>query len=186
MPAPRFLHRRREPMRAPGGPGTREYKMLVSYRRVMDFLYWCCVVPAGTALVLISAVIPWGVYTRYVVNRAATWPEPMAVLLTILLTFLGAPACYRLGLHMRVGLVADNLPRLGRRAMWYLAELLMGGLGAFMLLWGGRLVDATWDQTIDAFPFLPVGVTYLPVPVGGAITLLFVVERLFLGPPTPE
>ncbi len=160
--------------------------MLASYRRAMDVLYWACAVLAGTALVLVSAVIPWGVYTRYIVNRAATWPEPMAVLLTILLTFIGAPACYRLGLHMRVGLVADNLPPLGKRAMWYLAELLMGGLGAFMLLWGWRLVQTTWWQTVDAFPFVPVGLTYLPIPVGGAITVLFVIERLFLGPPKPE
>jgi TRAP-type C4-dicarboxylate transport system permease small subunit len=160
--------------------------MFAAYRRAMDVTYWACAVIAGVSLVLISAVIPWGVYTRYIVNRAATWPEPMAVLLTIVLTFIGAPACYRLGLHMRVGIVVDLLPRRGQRAMWYLAELLMGGLGAFMLIWGAQLVATTWPQTIDAFPFLPVGATYLPVPVGGAITLLFVVERLFLGPPTPH
>src|SRR5262249_22770361 len=56
-------------------------------RRLVDLLYAMCVVIAGTALVLISAVIPWAVYTRYVLNRAASWPEPMAVLLMIVLTF---------------------------------------------------------------------------------------------------
>jgi TRAP-type C4-dicarboxylate transport system permease small subunit len=30
---------------------------------------------------------------------------------------------------------------------------------------------------------LSVGVTYLPIPVGGAITLLFVAERLLIGRP---
>ena len=54
-----------------------------------------CVLIAGTALVLISAVIPWAVYTRYVLNSAASWPEPTAVLFTIVLTFIGAAACYR-------------------------------------------------------------------------------------------
>ena len=61
---------------------------------------------------LISAVIPWGVYTRYVLNSAASWPEPMAILLTIVLTFFGAATCYRTGTHMRVSiLVRDCLPR---------------------------------------------------------------------------
>ena len=44
----------------------------------MDALYCgCCVVVAGAALVLISAVIPWAVFTRYVLNSAASWPEPI-------------------------------------------------------------------------------------------------------------
>ena len=66
-------------------------------RMAMDALYRLCVVIAGGALVLISAVIPWGVFTRYVLNSAASWPEPMAILLTIVLTFFGAAACYRAG-----------------------------------------------------------------------------------------
>jgi len=70
------------------------------FRKAMDALYFVCVLIAGTALVLISAVIPWGVYTRYVLNSAASWPEPTAVLLTIWLTFfrrrrlLPAPLSY--------------------------------------------------------------------------------------------
>jgi TRAP-type C4-dicarboxylate transport system permease small subunit len=62
------------------------------FRRGMDMLYWACVVFAGLALVLISAVIPWAVFTRYQLNSAASWPEPFAVLLTIVLTFFGAAA----------------------------------------------------------------------------------------------
>ncbi|HTB04865.1 MAG TPA: TRAP transporter small permease subunit, partial [Bradyrhizobium sp.] len=65
------------------------------YRTLMDALYSACIVVAGTALVLISAVIPWAVFTRYVLNSAASWPEPAAVLLTIVVTFIGAAACYR-------------------------------------------------------------------------------------------
>jgi len=57
--------------------------MAIQFRKAMDALYLACVLIAGTSLVLISAVIPWGVYTRYVLNSAASWPEPAAVLLTI-------------------------------------------------------------------------------------------------------
>jgi len=45
-------------------------------RRTMDVLYFACALLAGTAFVAISAVIPWGVFTRYVLNSAASWPEP--------------------------------------------------------------------------------------------------------------
>src|ERR1051326_1828609 len=81
------------------------------FRQAMDGLYLLCVIVAGTSLVLISAVIPWAVYTRYVLNRAASWPEPMAVLLTIVLTFFGAASCYRRGLHMNVGFFGGVLLR---------------------------------------------------------------------------
>jgi len=47
-----------------------------------------------------------------------------------------------------------------------------------MVIWGVKLVDATWYNTIADFPALSVGVTYLPIPLGGAILLLFVIEHV--------
>ena len=158
--------------------------LVPALRRLMDLLYAMCVVIAGTALVLISAVIPWAVYTRYVLNRAASWPEPMAVLLMIVLTFFGAAACYRVGLHMRVSFFVSLLPERLQRAGALLVELLMGLVALFMVDWGIKLVAATWHNSIADFPDLSVGVTYLPIPLGGAVLLLFIIERLAIGPPS--
>jgi TRAP-type C4-dicarboxylate transport system permease small subunit len=160
--------------------------MTALFRRAMDALYFLCVLIAGLALVLISAVIPWAVYTRYVLNSAASWPEPMAVLLTIVLTFFGAAACYRLGIHMNVTVVTAILPRWAQQACALMVEALMAAISLFMLVYGTGLVETTWYNTIAEFPFLSVGVTYLPIPCGGAITLLFIIEHLLIGrPPIP-
>lgn len=159
---------------------------MATYRKAMDALYLACVVIAGTALVLISAIIPWAVYTRYVINRAASWPEPMAVLLAIEVTFFGAAACYRRRLHMNVSYFVGLLPPGPRRVVDLLAELLMAVFSLFMVIWGIKLVAATWYNTIAEFPALSVGITYLPIPLGGAVLLLFVVERVTFGaPPLP-
>ena len=152
--------------------------MAPAIRRLMDALYALCVVIAGTALVLISGVIPWAVYTRYVLNRAASWPEPTAVLLMIVLTFFGAAACYRVGLHMRMSFFVSLLPPRLQRVTALVVELLMALIALFMIDWGAKLVAATWQNSIADFPSLSVGVTYLPIPLGGAILLLFVIERL--------
>jgi TRAP-type C4-dicarboxylate transport system permease small subunit len=161
--------------------------MSAAFRKAMDVLYSACVAVAGIALVLISAVIPWAVYTRYVLNRAASWPEPTAVLLTIVLTFIGAAACYRRQLHMNVSFFVFLLPPLLHRLADLIAELLVAAMALFMLVYGVKLVEATWYNTIADFPFLSVGLTYMPIPIGGAILLLFVVERVILGmPPDPE
>jgi TRAP-type C4-dicarboxylate transport system permease small subunit len=156
------------------------------YRRAMDYLYLLCVIVGVTALVLISAVIPWAVFTRYVLNSAASWPEPLAVLLTILLTFVGAAAGYRLNLHMNVSYFVDQLPAPWRRFFDLLVQLLMAMIAIFMVVWGESLVEVTWHNSIADFPFLSVGVTYLPIPAGGVCLLLFIIERIFLGaPPDP-
>src|SRR5450755_2701758 len=106
------------------------------FRRAMDSLYLVCVIVGCTALVLISAVIPYAVFTRYVLNSAASWPEPFAVLLTILLTFIGAAAGYRLNLHMNVSYFADQLPEQWRRLLEILVQLLMALIAIFMVVWG--------------------------------------------------
>jgi TRAP-type C4-dicarboxylate transport system permease small subunit len=160
--------------------------MVGLFRRAMDYLYLACVVVGTTALVLISAVIPWAVFTRYVLNSAASWPEPLAILLTIVLTFIGAAAAYRLNLHMSISYFADKLPAPGRTLLNLVVQLLMALIATFMIVWGERLVDVTWHNTIPDFPFLSVGVTYLPIPIGGVCLLLFIIERIFLGqPPDP-
>ena len=60
----------------------------------------------------------------------------------------------------------------------------------FMLVWGIKLVQATWHQSIAEFPMVCVGMAYLPIPIGGALTTLFVIERLltrkFFSEPEPE
>lgn len=157
--------------------------MALLLRKLMDALYLACVIIAGTALVLISAIIPWAVFTRYVLNSAASWPEPTAILLMIVLTFIGAAACYRRRLQMNVSFFVLMLPAALRIVADYLAELLVAAMAVFMVIYGGKLVEVTWYNTIPDFPSLSVGVTYLPIPLGGALLLLFVIERAILGAP---
>jgi len=157
--------------------------MTAPFRRAMDALYLLCIAVAGLSMAIMTVVVPWGVYTRYVLNRGSAWPEPMAVLLMILFTFFGAAACYRGGLHISVGLFADALPKPFRRWVRVIEELLMALLCGFMVWWGFGLVQTTWDQVIAEFPWLGVGITYLPIPVGGLITLFFIAERATIGPP---
>jgi len=153
------------------------------FRRSMDAVYWTGAVIACAALVLVSAIIPWAVYTRYVLNSAASWPEPLAVMLTVGITFIGAANCYRQRIHMNMTVGTDLLPPRLRAASAVLSEVLMGVVALFMLVWGMKLVLATWGNSVDEFPWLSVGVTYLPIAISGAMMFLFVVERLTIGPP---
>ena len=105
-------------------PPTEHATMVPAIRRLMDVLYGLRS-HRRHRFGLDLGGHPWAVYTRYVLNRAASWPEPMAVLLMIVLTFFGAAACYRVGLHMRVGFFVSLLPERLQRATALLVELLM-------------------------------------------------------------
>ena len=118
-------------------------------------------------------------FTRYVLNSAASWPEPLAVLLMIVLSFLSAVVCYREYLHIGVGILPALLAEPGKIG----ARLVARNLHArapICSCWSGASswCDATWYQSIAEFPIVSVGMTYLPIPIGGALTVLFVIERL--------
>jgi TRAP-type C4-dicarboxylate transport system permease small subunit len=153
--------------------------MKAQYIRLMDVLQRFCMVVAGFCLVAITLMIPYGVFTRYVLNSAASWPEPMAVLLMIWFSFLSASLVYRENLHIGVAVIPMMLAGRARTAIGWLIEAGMMATNLFIFWWGIKLVTITWYQTISDFPWYSVGASYLPVPIGGAITALFVIERLW-------
>jgi TRAP-type C4-dicarboxylate transport system permease small subunit len=160
--------------------------MRAGYARAMERLYLACIVVSATALVAITLVIPYGVFMRYVMNSASSWPEPFSVLAMVLFSFVGGAAAYRANVHICVQMLTDAVPAQVRGWLLKLADLCLIAAACFMLFYGAQLVKVTWGQTIAEFPTLSVGITYLPIPVGGLITLLFIVERLWLGAPPPE
>lgn len=160
--------------------------MKAAYVRAMDWLYVVCIAIAGLGIVAMSLVVPFGVFMRYVLNSAVPWPEPMSVLMMVVFTFIGAAACYRAGVHIAVALLTNQLSPTPAKAVELLVDLLMAALCLFILVYGVELVVLTMNQVIAEFPFLPVGVAYLPVPVGAAVTLLFILERAWIGPPSKD
>src|SRR5258707_9197026 len=91
------------------------------YFRAMDAINGACLFVAGTCLVVITVIVPYGVFTRYALNSAASWPEPMAVLLMIVLSFLSAVVCYREHLHIGVRVLPAFPPRPPKAGLgWFL------------------------------------------------------------------
>ncbi|OGA66949.1 MAG: hypothetical protein A3G83_05270 [Betaproteobacteria bacterium RIFCSPLOWO2_12_FULL_68_20] len=153
------------------------------YRQAMERLYLACVVVSGAALVAMTLAIPYGVFMRYVMGDPAGWPEPFAILMMVLFTFVGGAAVYRANLHVAVMALVDAVNERTRAAMLATVNLCLAGASLFMLVWGTQLVRTTWDQSIPDFPGLSVGLTYTPIPLAGLMTLLFLVERVWLGDP---
>ncbi|MDP3224108.1 MAG: TRAP transporter small permease [Rubrivivax sp.] len=150
-------------------------------QRALDALYLACIWTAGIAITLMSVIIPIGVVMRYVFGFGAQWPEPIAILLMMVFTFIGAAAAYRASAHIAVTMLVDRLPAAVQAALARFIHVLMLLICGFVVLYGSRLCMDTMGQSIAELPWLPVGVTYLAIPLGALVTAVFVLEHLFAG-----
>ena len=149
--------------------------------RFNDMLYRVCIGIAGLSVLTMTLIIPWGIFARYVLGTGSSWPEPTAILLMVVFTFFGAAASYRAGAHMAVAMAVERMPGHIRPKVAVLVQILMVMVCLFMTVKGFKLCATTWNQFIGEMPSVRVGISYLPIPVGGLITLCFVLEKLFLG-----
>ena len=156
--------------------------MTSRYIKLMDVLYLICVLIAGGALFIMSMIIAWGVFTRYVLQSGSFWPEPISIFLAIQLTFYGAAACYRAGTHISLKMFAEMLPAPLKRWQRHVVDSLMAAICLFMVTYGASLVKTTYFQASPEFEYIRVGVAYSAIPIGGLITLLFVIEKVFFRP----
>ena len=149
--------------------------------RLNDMLYRVCIGIAGLSVLTMTLIIPWGIFARYVLGSGSSWPEPVAILLMVVFTFFGAAASYRAGEHMAVSMAVERMPPMVRKQAALLVQVLMVVVCLFMAVKGFKLCATTWNQFLGEMPSLRVGISYLPIPIGGLVTLVFVLEKLFLG-----
>lgn len=149
--------------------------------KVMDGIYLACIWSAGVAIFFMSIIIPMGVFARYVLGFGAQWPEPIAILLMVVFTFLGAAAAYRAGAHISVAMLTDRLNRAQQKLCVVLVDVAMLAICLFGLVYGTKLCLGTMGQNLAELPWLPVGISYAPLPLGAFLTLMFVVEKMVFG-----
>lgn len=153
------------------------------YAIAMERLYLAAIVLAGLAMIVITLIIPLGVFMRYVMNQPLSWPEPAAVIMMVMFSFIGGAAVYRANVHIAVEALLNAVPGGVKGAMLIGVDLCMAAMALFMTGYGAHLCQVTWPQSMAEFPGLPVGVVYMPIPIAGVMTLLFLIERVWAGPP---
>src|SRR3546814_10237731 len=91
---------------------ARETGMKAAYIRLMDAIQRICMIVAGTCLVAITVIIPWGVFTRYVLAVGSSWPEPLSVLLMLWFRFTAAAVCDLEHRHLGLSIMHRQSTRL--------------------------------------------------------------------------
>ncbi|MFK7879402.1 TRAP transporter small permease [Roseobacter sp.] len=143
----------------------------------LDGLAFVCRVLTGVALVILTVIFGWLVFGRYVLNATPTWVEQVALLLVMLIAFLGAAVGVHENTHLSVSVLRTAVPPHVRKVFVIITDLTMAGFGGLMLWYGAQLTLFKWGSLIPLIQ-LPEGLRSLPLTIGGALILLFSLGHL--------
>lgn len=134
---------------------------------------------AGTGLVVMTIIVGWQVFTRYVLNWSNAWTEPAALLLMSWFIFLGAAVGIRENYHLGFDVLLYVLPKSSKRVLRSVSDVVVIAFACGMIWYGGELVALGWPARMPSLG-IPEGVKYLPLVGGGVLIILFALERLAL------
>ena len=148
-------------------------------QRALEMLASLVIHVAVVALLGLVVVQGWQVFARYVVNDSPSWTEPVTLLLLSTAMSLGAAAGVHTNRHFGFFLLAEYMNPLIRRVVDALVPLVIASIGAVIAWWGWLLwLDGLHIKAAGAN--LPQSVNYLPLSIGGALMVLFALNRLAL------
>lgn len=148
-------------------------------QRALETLATVVIHVAVVALLGLVVVQGWQVFARYVINDSPSWTEPVTLLLLSTAMSMGAAAGVHTHRHFGFFLLADHLNPLARRVVDALVPLVVAAIGAVIAWWGWVLwIDGLHIKTAGAN--LPQSVNYLPLSLGGALMVVFALNRLWL------
>ncbi len=128
-------------------------------------------------LVVMTIIIGWQVFGRYVLNDSPNWSEQAALVLMIWYVCLAAAAGVYEGFHIRIVALENAVSAKLRFLMITINNIVVGLCGAAMAIWGAQLVSETWSHDVPTL-ILTRGMVYLVIPIAGALIALFALERL--------
>lgn len=132
---------------------------------------------AALGIALMTVIVGWQVFGRYVLNSSPSWSEQASLTLMIWYVAFAAAAGVREGFHIRIVALENASPPAVQRVMRVASNIVVGACGLAMLVWGGELVARTWEHVIPSLG-LPRGLAYLGLPISGALIFLFSLERV--------
>lgn len=153
------------------------------YVRIMDWLYWLCVIIGSVSIVCMTGLIFVGVVMRYVFLKGASFAEPMSIFFAVQLTLYGAAVCYRAKAHLSLQFIVQNLSPVLQDVVRRAVSALMAIIAIAMVFYGTSLAETTWFQSYPEFSYVRVGFVYSAIPGGGLVLLLFVIEQVFYRDP---
>ena len=127
---------------------------------------------ASAGLVVMTGVIAWQVFARYVLNDSPPWSEAAALIVMVSFVMLAAAVGVYEQFHLGFRWLMSKLPMRARRVVFLFGQALILAFGAAMAVNGMALVDYTATHIIPTLG-IPRSVAYWPFVASGALMALF-------------
>lgn len=131
----------------------------------------------AAGLILMTGVIGWQVFGRFVLNASPSWSEQTALVLMIWYVFFAAAAGVWERFHIRIELLEHRLAPEKVRLLRIGIHIVVALLGLVIAVLGAQLAWLVKDHVI---PSLGVSRTlaYAPIPIAGALMTIFSIGRI--------
>ena len=130
-------------------------------------------------LVLMTLIIGWQVFARYVLNASPAWSETVALLLMLYYIMLAAAVGVYEEFHLGLKIVLDSVPANIQRGLNIFNNALITVFGVAMLIYGTQLAQFTEHHIIPTIG-ISRAFAYWPFAAAGLLISLFALERLLI------
>ena len=134
---------------------------------------------SAAGLVLMTLIIGWQVFARYVLNASPAWSETLALLLMLYYIMLAAAVGVYEEFHLGLKIVFDSAPANIRRPLDIFNNALIAVFGVAMLIYGTQLAEFTADHVIPTLS-ISRAFAYWPFAAAGLLISVFALERLLI------
>ena len=131
----------------------------------------------AAGLILMTLVVGWQVFGRFVLQSSPSWSEQTALLLMIWYVFLAAGAGVWERFHIRIEIFEKRLIPGTRRRLRISIHALIAVMGLVLLVFGAQLIWLVRDHVIPSLG-ISRAFAYIPIPVTGALIILFSIGRI--------
>jgi TRAP-type C4-dicarboxylate transport system permease small subunit len=144
--------------------------------RLIERLERGLIVVVAVLMSVLALLVCWQVFSRYVLHASPFWVEELVVTVMMWIGLLGAAALVWRGSHMSLELLARRLSEAARPWAEAATDVVIAAFAAFLTVQGWVLTSATMSSAMATIP-IPVGVSYLVLPVSGVLMILFALAR---------
>lgn len=132
---------------------------------------------SASGLVVMTVVIGWQVFARFLLNNSPAWSETFSLILMLYYIMLAAAVGVSEGFHLGIKIIIMRLSPTPQKWVMMAVDFLMAVFGLLMCVNCIRLVQYTHSHII---PTLNVSraVAYWPFIISGVLIVLFSVERI--------
>ena len=141
-------------------------------KKLLDLLSKASLILSASCLVVMTTIISYQVVARYFFNSSPAWSERLSLVLLAYLVFFGAAVGVHERFHIRIDALRDAMPDSIGRAFDIIANFAVAAAGLVMVVAGWQLTTTLWAFDIPSLG-LPRGLALLPLPIAGALIMLF-------------